>query len=222
MFRYYNTESFIHDLNPITKLIMTIFFTITIFISNTFFPIIILLLLQSILLLLTNIPINIYIKHLKINIPIIIILLAMLIILDFDFLVIIISTLKLIMFILFIISMILTTTTNNINYALGKLLPSKQLSYKISDNINRLSNIFTEYNKINDEIENRNTSMFIIEKITLSLKHAIYSNDRREEIIKVKGLDNCIVENKFNYINILACLLFVIIFFIILTKEVIL
>ena len=221
MFRYYNTNSFIHKLSPITKTLILFIFTITLFIPSGIIPILMLIILETIYLLISNIPFELHLKHLKIESIFLITILLMLIILKFELMIIFIIMLKLIQFIIMFNLLILTTTNNDINYGLCKILPFDNLNNKISLILLKFSNFFEQYYKIDDEVRNRNVNMSFFNKINLSLKHTIYNNDRIEEMIYLNknGLKKSF--NKFDIINLLFLLIFILIFIIIFVKEVI-
>ena len=124
--RYYNVKSIIHNLNPLIKIICLLLFTTMVLISKSILVLSILLLFMIILIGMSNVPLNIYIKSYKYVLPFI--LFIFIINLIFSSLEItIISILKLILFMSYSTLILYTTKINDINYGLEKFLTPLKL-----------------------------------------------------------------------------------------------
>ena len=62
---YYSISSYFHEMNPIVKIVCSIIFTLIIFLAKTIWLNLILLVLLVINILLTNIPIKVYLNIIK-------------------------------------------------------------------------------------------------------------------------------------------------------------
>ena len=119
--RYYNTNSIIHNLNPLNKIICILLFTIMTLITN-YIPFLLLLVLFVIILIgMSNVPIDLYIKSYKyLTIFILFIFIINLIFNDIEGS--IISILKLLLFISYASLILYTTKPNDITYGLERFL----------------------------------------------------------------------------------------------------
>ncbi len=154
--KYYNTKSLIHDMNPLYKIICTLIFTLLIIMSNNIFITISLLIFLSFLIILSNVPIDLYLKNLKYSLSIIIFIIIINLIFNISILNTIAQILKLILFILYSNLLIYTTKPNDLTYGLEKLfnplritgIPVKSLALSISLSIRFIPIIFKEGNKV--------------------------------------------------------------------------
>ena len=71
--QYFATDSFVHKLDPRVKIVLLISLIILIFCATNLISLAVLTMLIFILLLITKVPISVYLKNLKIIIPILII-----------------------------------------------------------------------------------------------------------------------------------------------------
>ena len=119
--RYYNTNSIIHNLNPLNKIICILLFTFMVLFTNNILLLLLLVLFVSILVGMSNIDIITYIKSYKYIIPFILFIF----IIDLIFSNIeasIISILKLILFVSYSTLILYTTKPNDLTYGLEKFL----------------------------------------------------------------------------------------------------
>lgn len=149
--RYQNISSKIHQMNALAKLICLILFVIMTFLTNNIRFQILLGILLLLIIFSSNVSIKIYLKT-TLNIKYLILFIILInIILKQDFLIII---LRLIYIVLYSSVLLFTTTTNEINYGLTKLLspikiiPANKISLSISLSLRFIPNIFDEGKRI--------------------------------------------------------------------------
>lgn len=218
MYRYYNVNSVIHNINPVSKLLSLIFLIITLFLSDSVLSLLIVTLVSTIYLLLTNVPYEVYFKHIKSFIIFVSLIVIMLIILKFEFLTIIKVSIKLCLLFINILILLFTTPNKKIYLGLNKIIPFSKLNYHITKFFFKIQNLYDQYDKISNELVNRNVSITFYKKIKLSLRHAIYNSDRKEERINLnKDYD---MKIKFNLNDFVLILVFIFIMIVILVKEV--
>lgn len=130
--KYYNTSSFIHNLNPIIKIICILIFTIISLVSDNILFLISLLLFLILNIFLSKVPIKLYINNLKFILPMIIFIFLINLIFTNIYST-IESIIKIILFILYSQILLYTTKPNDITYALEELLSPLKL-FKINPN----------------------------------------------------------------------------------------
>lgn len=130
--KYYNTESLIHNINPVCKIICVLIFTfLTLFSSNIVF-LLVLLLFLILIILLSNVRIDLYLNNLKFILPMILFIFIINLILSNIYST-ILSILKLILFILYSQILLYTTKPNDLTYGLELFLsPLKIFNIKVS------------------------------------------------------------------------------------------
>jgi len=119
--KYYNGNSVIHNINPLCKLICILIFTFLVLISNNILFLSILTILVLIYMVLSEVPMKLYINNFKYIIPFIIFILIVNLLTSTIYSS-IISIMKLILFILYSSVNIYTTKSNDLTYGLEKLL----------------------------------------------------------------------------------------------------
>lgn len=125
--KYYNSNSDIHTLNSLSKLISLIIFITCLIITNNYYIISILFVFELIILLITNIPLKIIIKNILSLKYLIIFVIIINTIAKINLITTLIIIIKLICILIYTNLFILTTTPYSILKALNKLL--KPLSY---------------------------------------------------------------------------------------------
>lgn len=119
--KYYNTESTIHNINSLIKIISVLIFTLLCLLSNNLIFLLILLFLLILIIHISNVPINLYINNLKFILPMIIFIFIINLIfsnIHSTF----VSVIKLILFILYSQVLLYTTKPNDMTYGLELLL----------------------------------------------------------------------------------------------------
>lgn len=153
--KYYNGNSIIHNINPLCKLICILIFTFLVLISNNILFLSILTILVLIYIVLSEVPVKLYINNFKYIIPFIIFILIINLLTSTMYSS-IISIMKLILFILYSSVNIYTTKSNDLTYGLEKLLSplkifginTSSLSLTISLAIRFIPTIFKEGYKV--------------------------------------------------------------------------
>lgn len=131
--KYYNTESFIHDINPLFKIISLFILTFLCLLSSNLIFLIILLLFLIFVILISNVPIKLYINNLKFILPMVLFIFIINIIFN-DIYNTFLSIIKIILFILYSQVLLYTTKPNDITYALELFLsPLKIFNIKVSN-----------------------------------------------------------------------------------------
>ena len=153
--KYYNGNSIIHNINPLCKLICILIFTFLVLIANNILFLSILTILVLIYIVLSEVPVKLYINNFKYIIPFIIFILIINLLTSTIYSS-IISIMKLILFILYSSVNIYTTKSNDLTYGLEKLLSplkifginTSSLSLTISLAIRFIPTIFKEGYKV--------------------------------------------------------------------------
>lgn len=130
--KYYNTESLIHNINPLCKIICVLIFTFLSLFSVNIIFLILLLLFLLLIILTTNVPVSLYLNNLKFMLP----MMLFLFIIDLIFSNMygtILSILKLILFVLYSQVLLYTTKPNDLTYGLELFLqPLKIFNIRVS------------------------------------------------------------------------------------------
>lgn len=153
--KYYNGNSLIHNINPVCKLICILIFTFLVLISNNILFLSILTILVFIYIVLSEVPIKLYINNFKYIIPFIIFILIINLLTSTIYSS-IISIMKLLLFILYSSVNMYTTKSNDLTYGLEKLLSplkifginTSSLSLTISLAIRFIPTIFKHGHKV--------------------------------------------------------------------------
>ena len=126
MNQYYNTNSIIHKLNPLCKIICILIFTFLVLFTNNIILLSLLLVLVFYLIYLSYVPIDLYLNNIKYLIPFIIFIFIINLLFS-NVLSGISSIIKLILFILYSSLLIYTTKQNDLIYGLKKFLSPLKL-----------------------------------------------------------------------------------------------
>lgn len=154
--RYYNTKSDIHKMNPLYKTICILLTTIMILLVHEIELTLIMLVFEICMIILSNVPLKIYLKGIKYSIPIILFIFIINLIFNIPITNSIISSLKLVLFILNSGVLIYTTKCNDLLYGLEMLfsplkifkIPVGELSLSIALAIRFIPIIFEQANKV--------------------------------------------------------------------------
>lgn len=153
---YYSTNSRIHKMNPLIKIICTFLFVLMVFINNNIKIAILEGVFLILLLLISNVPIKIYLKQVFYLKWIILFLIIVNIILKVDLIITIITILRLIYTILYTSILTFTTTTFDITDGLRKFLsplkvfkvPVNKMAFMVSLALRFISTITNQGYKI--------------------------------------------------------------------------
>ena len=153
--KYYNGNSVIHNINPLCKLICILIFTFLVLIANNILFLGILTILTLIYIVLSEVPIKLYINNFKYIIPFILFILIINLLTNTVYSS-IISMMKLILFVLYSSVNVYTTKSNDFTYGLEKLLSplrifginTSSLSLTISLAIRFIPTIFKQGYKV--------------------------------------------------------------------------
>lgn len=130
--KYYNTESIIHNINPLIKIICVLIFTFLCLLSNNLLFLILLIFLLILIIYVSNVPRNLYINNLKFILPMMMFIFIINLIFSNIYMT-IISIIKLVLFILYSQVLLYTTKPNDITYGLESLLsPLKIFNINVS------------------------------------------------------------------------------------------
>jgi len=154
--KYYPIDSCIHRMNPLSKIICTVIFAITTFISYNIVFNLCLLGLITLIVLMTHISLNIYLKTLN-SIKILMIFIVIInLILRVNIIITIITIIRLICIVLYTTVLTLTTPPTEITYGLEQFftplrligIPVNKMALSISLAIRFIPNIIDQGNKI--------------------------------------------------------------------------
>lgn len=154
--RYYNTNSDMHKMNPVYKIICILIFTLLILLTNNIVLLIIMLLFVLSLMHLSCVPFKLYIKNIKFMVPLIVFIVLINLIFNVRLTTTIVSLLKLLLFIFYSSIFIYTTKPNDLTYGLEKVflplkifnIPVNELSLIISLAIRFIPIIFSVSEKV--------------------------------------------------------------------------
>lgn len=214
--RYYNTNSKIHSMNPTYKLLCLILFSIlTIFIDNIYFLIPIYLIV-SIAIILSNVPLIIYINGIKSITPFMFFIIIINIIFNVSIITTILSISKILILLLYSSVLILTTTSYSISIGLGNILrPLKifnvdinNISKTLSLSLSFIPVVLNQSDKImksqasrgldfnngnlQDKVKSITSILFPI--FLLSFRRS----DKIADIMEIKSFNNFVVDKKIN------------------------
>jgi len=153
--KYYNTESIIHNINPLIKIICVLIFTFLCLLSNNLLFLILLLFLLILIIYMSNVPRNLYINNLKFILPMMVFIFIINLIFS-NIYTTFISILKLVLFILYSQILLYTTKPNDITYGLEILLSplkvfninASSIALTISLALRFIPTIFIESDKV--------------------------------------------------------------------------
>ena len=154
--RYYNSNSKIHSMNPLSKIISTLIFVIMVFICNDIKLMILLSLLAILFTEFSKVPRNIYIKTIKSLKFILIFILIIDLIFKVDITITFTNMLRLISVVLYTSILTMTTPPTEITYGLEQLLspfkiiklPVNKIALSISLALRFIPTLIDEGNKI--------------------------------------------------------------------------
>lgn len=205
--RYFNTKSFIHNLNSSIKIIAILLLILSSVITNNIYTISILFIITCILILLTNMHISSYLKQLYHIKYLILLIIFIDIILNSSIILIIISILKLI--IILMLSSILTFTTKTkeiiegLNYIfipLSKLgINTGKVSFNIALSLRFIPTVIDQTNNILNAMSSRGldyksqsleNKYNIIKKIIFKvISSSLSKADKLADMMEIKNYD---------------------------------
>jgi energy-coupling factor transport system permease protein len=156
LIKYYNTKSFMHQINPLCKLICLLIFILITLITKNILTLIIIIIFLIVLILLSNIPIKKYINSLIFLIPFALFIFIIDIIFKINIIFSIKSTIKLVLLVIYSILIMYTTKPNDLTYGLEKLftplklfnVPVNELALSLSLSIRFIPIVFEQSDKI--------------------------------------------------------------------------
>lgn len=156
IFRYINTNSIIQKINPLNKLLTLIIFTIISITSNNLIEHILLIIYIFILILLSKVKMNKYLKSMKSLIYLLIPIFIINILCKIDIILSITNIFKIIEIFIYSSLITLSTTTNELLYSLDKLLiplkilkiNTKKIIFILTLSIKFIPIVIEEFNKI--------------------------------------------------------------------------
>ncbi len=154
--RYYSVKSFVHNLNPIVKIISTLLFVIAVFFANTVYSNLGLLILVAFMIILSKIPLEIYFKTLNSLKWLFIALFIINIIMGVDIKETAIIVVRLIFIVVYTSMLTLTTAPTELTYGLEKVfsplkiikIPVSKMALSLSLAIRFIPTILDQANKI--------------------------------------------------------------------------
>ena len=154
--RYYNSNSKIHSMNPLSKIICTLIFVIMVFICNDIKLMLLLSLLAFLFTEFSKVPRSIYLKTIKSLKFILIFILVIDLIFKVDIIVTIINMLRLVTVVIYTSILTMTTPPTEITYGLEQLLsplrlikiPVNKIALSISLAFRFIPTLIDEGNKI--------------------------------------------------------------------------
>lgn len=239
--KYYNTESIIHNINPLIKIICVLIFTFLCLLSNNLIFLILLLFLLILIIYVSNVPMNLYINNLKFILPMMVFIFIINLIFSNIYST-LLSIIKLILFILYSQILLYTTKPNDITYGLEALLSplkifninTSSIALTISLALRFIPTIFIEADKVIKSQISRglNLNGNISEKcdkiisvifpiFDLSLKRGEdISNVLEMRLYKVDGKRTKYKNSSIREIDVFSLLIHVILIFIFIVLEV--
>lgn len=154
--KYYNTNSDIHNLNPVIKIICVLLFTFTVLLTHNTVFLLFLLIFLFLLMIMSNVPLKLYLKNIKFLVPFILFIFIINLIFNSSMNSTINSIIKLILLIMYASILTYTTKPNDLTYALSIIfkplkiinVPVNELALSISLAIRFIPNIFIEAEKV--------------------------------------------------------------------------
>ena len=154
--RYYNSNSKIHSMNPLSKIICTLIFVLMVFICNDIKLMLLLSLLAFLFTEFSKVPRSIYLKTIKSLKFILIFILVIDLIFKVDIIVTIINMLRLVTVVIYTSILTMTTPPTEITYGLEQLLsplrlikiPVNKIALSISLAFRFIPTLIDEGNKI--------------------------------------------------------------------------
>jgi len=154
--RYYNTNSKIHDMHPLSKIMCTLLFIIMLFLCNNLKGMLLLIVLALVSIEFSSIPRSIYYKTIKSLKYILIFIVIINLIFKVDIIVTIISIIRLVLIVIYTSILTLTTPPTEITYGLELFLsplkiikiPVNKIALSIALALRFIPTIIDQGNKI--------------------------------------------------------------------------
>lgn len=229
---FYRIESLFHELHPMTKILCTIIYFIIILFSKSLHLNLILLILLTISILLSNVPFKYYFKAIRRVAILALIVFIINLFLKISLTANIIIVVKLFALILYNCTLVMTTKPNLMVKNLGNLIkPLKYIGvpiYKISFFIVFSLNSFLRMLDLNSNINNLKKARSI--RTNMAIPLFVISNRNKKSIkdtMKIKyydvnNVDNANMKIKYTFSDFVILMLYVLILFFMFEEEVIL
>ncbi|MDD4547360.1 MAG: energy-coupling factor transporter transmembrane protein EcfT [Bacilli bacterium] len=154
--RYYPVTSKIHKMNPLSKIICTVIFVLLMFLSNDLFFIGLITAFVLLIVLMSNVPLKVYLGAIKSLKILIIFIILINIITGVDWQVIVIMVARLVLVVLYTSVLTLTTPPTELTYGLEKFftplrvigIPVNKMALSLSLAIRFIPTIIDQANKI--------------------------------------------------------------------------
>ena len=120
--RYFPVKSKMHAMDPFAKMLCTIIFILTLLITNSFSVILLLIIVDLIMILRSNVPLRLYAKTVKSTVPVLLLVIITTLLLRIDYLLILFWIIKIILIVLYTSILTFTSTPTEITYGFQKIL----------------------------------------------------------------------------------------------------
>ena len=120
--RYFPVKSKMHLMDPFAKMLCTIIFILTLAITNSVSVIILLVIVDLIIMLRSNVPLRLYGKTVKNTIPVILLVIIATLLLQVDYILILFLVIKIVLIVLYTSILTFTSTPTEITYGFQKVL----------------------------------------------------------------------------------------------------
>lgn len=125
--RYFPVKSKMHDMDPFAKMLCTLIFIVTLLITNNFSVIFLLIIVNLIMLLRSNVPLRLYMNTVKSTVPVILLVIIATLLLQIDYILILFLLVKIVLIVLYTSILTFTSTPTEITYGFQKVLAPLKL-----------------------------------------------------------------------------------------------
>ncbi len=125
--RYFPVKSKMHDMDPFAKMLCTLIYILTLVITNNFSVILLLIIVNLIMLLRSNVPLKLYGKTVKSTVPVILLVIIATLLLQIEYVLILFLIVKIILIVLYTSILTFTSTPTEITYGFQKILAPLKL-----------------------------------------------------------------------------------------------
>jgi len=242
LFKFYETNSLIQNMNSVVKIICTILFAILLFLSYNLYLNLLIAILLILLLLLSKIPIYIYFKTISNVKWFLIFILLINLIFKQDFYITILMILRIICLILYTMMILYATKQDEIVYGLQKVfsplkllkIPVSKMVFSISLALRFIPNLLLSYNQISksqisrgiyyQDLSLKNKFDLLKNSITCMIVLSIKKADMLSDSLELKLYDvsnyNANLSKRINYFDLLLLLIHIMLFILIIKRGV--
>ena len=125
--RYFPVKSKMHDMDPFAKMLCTIIFILTLAITDSFTVILLLIIVDLIMILRSNVPFSLYAKSVRSAIPIILLVIIITLLFRVPYIYILFWVIKIVLIVLYTSILTFTSTPTEITYGFQKVLSPLKL-----------------------------------------------------------------------------------------------